>query len=102
MSAFDPNQSLSDRPYSERTAYIDYYGRGRLIWTANYGSMCAAKPSLRPTFEFHHRDSIDRAVLRDCEGNVRRILPERPSIRFPPRADTSRTSDFDLADTSSR
>ncbi len=78
MSSFDPNQSLSDQPYSTQMAYIDYYRRGRLIWTANYGSMRAAKPSLRPTFERHQReDGIDRAVLRDCEGNVRRVLTEK-------------------------
>ena len=59
-------------------AYIDYYRRGRLIWTANYGSMTAAKPSLRPTFEYHNRqDGIDRAVLRDSQGKVRREWPER-------------------------
>ena len=57
--------------------YIDYYRRGRPIWTANYASMRSAKPSMRPSFERHHKaDGIDRAVLRDDEGNVRRELPE--------------------------
>jgi hypothetical protein len=58
--------------------YIDFYRRGRIIWTANYASMTAAKPSLRPSFEYHHRvDGIDRAVLRDDDGNVKRELPQK-------------------------
>jgi hypothetical protein len=58
--------------------FIDFYRRGRLIWTATYGSMIDAKPSLPASFEHHKRvDGIDRAVLRDDEGKVRRVLPER-------------------------
>jgi hypothetical protein len=56
--------------------FIDYYRRGRLIWTATYASMTDAKPSLRPSFERHQKiDGIDRAILRDNEGKVRRVLP---------------------------
>ncbi len=58
--------------------FIDYYRRGRLIWTASYASMRDAKSSLRPSFERNREvDGIDRAVLRDDEGNVRRALPEK-------------------------
>lgn len=58
-------------------ASIDYHRRGRLIWTAHYGTMGDAKSALRASFERHHQvDGIDRAVLRDDEGNVKRVLPE--------------------------
>ena len=58
--------------------FIDYYRRGRLIWTANYASMRSAKPSLQTSFDRHQKaDGIDRAVLRDDEGDVRWVLPER-------------------------
>jgi hypothetical protein len=57
---------------------ISYFRRGKIIWTATYGSIRAAKPSIRPAFERHRRaDGIDRAELRDDEGHLRLSLPER-------------------------
>jgi len=58
--------------------FIEHYRRGKIIWTAAYASMRDAKPALRASFEHHRKaDGIDRAILRDDEGKIRRELPER-------------------------
>jgi len=61
-------------------ASIRYFRRGKLVWTAQYGSVRAARSSIRPMFERHHKaDGIDRAELRDDEGRLRLRLPHPPT-----------------------
>lgn len=73
------NQSLSQRAYFGGMPFIDYYRRGRLIWTANYASMRDAKPSLRPSLLSATITPMALIALScaNDEGNVRRVLPER-------------------------